>query len=101
MKKLMLAGLILLVVVVTGCSTTQQGALGGAALGAGTGAIIGHNTHYGTGRGALVGGLVGGLAGALAGDAYQQSQDNQAQRRRNASDDYAHGNFSTYDDMWE
>ena len=54
-----LAGLILLAMVATGCGT-----LTGAAIGAGSGAAIGAGTGH-TKRGALIGTGVGAAAGAL------------------------------------
>ena len=101
MKKMMVFILLIASLVAAGCTTTQKGALGGAALGAGAGAIIGHNTHHGRGLGALVGGLVGGLAGALAGDAYEEHQENRAIRQNNAAQNYSSGGWSSYDQMWE
>lgn len=93
--------LIFLLVLSFGCSTTQKGAFGGAALGAGAGAIIGHNTHHGTGKGALVGSLVGGLVGALAGDAYESRQENERLRREDAVQNYSEGYWASYQDMWD
>ena len=56
---LLLAGLIFLAMVATGCGT-----LTGAAIGAGSGAAIGAGTGN-IGRGALIGAGVGAAAGAL------------------------------------
>lgn len=101
MKNCIIIGLILLLVFSFGCSTTQKGALGGAAVGAGAGAIIGHNTHHGSGKGALVGSLIGGLVGALAGDAYETQQENERFRRENAVHNYSVGYWASYQDMWD
>jgi outer membrane lipoprotein SlyB len=62
-------GLIILVLVIgiAGCTTTQKGAATGAAVGAGIGAIIGHQSGE-TAEGALIGAAAGGLAGALIGE---------------------------------
>lgn len=55
------------VMFISGCTTTQKGAIGGGALGAGAGAIIGHQRDRAK-EGALIGAGVGGLAGALIGE---------------------------------
>ena len=64
---------ITLAALLSGCvgtgPSTQQGAIGGAALGALAGAIIGNNTHTGSGQGALIGGAIGALAGGTLGNA--------------------------------
>ncbi len=61
-------GLVLLLsVLLMGCTTTQKGAGIGAAVGAGAGAIIGHQSGR-TAEGAAIGAAVGGLGGALAGE---------------------------------
>ena len=65
MKKL---GLVLVVaMLVMGCTTTQKGAGVGAAIGAGLGAVIGHQSGS-AGAGAAVGAAAGGLGGALIGE---------------------------------
>ncbi|WP_299867393.1 YMGG-like glycine zipper-containing protein [uncultured Hoeflea sp.] len=51
-----------------GCSTTEQRAVGGAAVGAGTGALIAAATGSSS-RGVATGALIGGAAGALIGAA--------------------------------
>lgn len=66
MKKL-LCFLVLAVLFISGCTTTQKGAATGAAVGAGLGAIIGHQSGE-TAKGAAVGAAAGGLAGALIGE---------------------------------
>ena len=96
---LVLIGMIL--VIITGCTTTQKAALGGAAIGAGAGAIVGHNSHYGTGRGAQVGGLIGGLTGALAGNACEYHQSDERMRRENAAWNYSRGCYASYEDLWD
>ncbi len=55
------------IIVISGCTTTQKGALVGGAVGAGSGAIIGHQAGD-SGRGALIGAGIGALTGALVGD---------------------------------
>lgn len=77
MQKLttLIAGLALL----TACasqrplSTSQQGALAGAALGAGTGAIIGNASGH-AGSGAVIGAGLGMLTGALVGSAIENQR---------------------------
>ena len=65
-KAFILFGIISLVVFV-GCTTTQKGAVVGAAAGAGLGAIIGHQSGH-TGEGAVIGAAAGGLTGVLVGE---------------------------------
>ena len=54
--------------ILTGCTTTQGGALLGSGIGAGAGALIG-NQYGHAAQGALIGAAFGGLGGALIGDA--------------------------------
>lgn len=71
-----LVGLFMLLLAgvgLTGCTTTQGGALWGGGLGAATGAIIGHQSGH-SGPGALIGAGVGALSGALIGDAIDHSR---------------------------
>jgi hypothetical protein len=81
MKKissLFLFGIVAASFATTGCTPTQQGAAGGAAIGAGAGALIGNQTGR-AGEGALIGAAVGGLSGALIGNQsenqYRQGYD--------------------------
>jgi len=72
-----LAGTIL----VSGCTTTQQGTAAGVGIGAAVGAIAGNNMG-GSGdrdKGALIGGAVGGLVGHQLG---QQKETRQQQEQR-------------------
>jgi len=62
-------------VALVGCTPTQKGALGGAAIGAGAGALIAGDGNRGTG--ALVGGAVGGLGGAALGAHNEKKQQQQ------------------------
>lgn len=62
MKKALLA--IAAVVMLAGCTTAEQTAVGGAAVGAAIGGIA-----SGTGTGALIGAAAGGTAGYLIGRA--------------------------------
>ncbi len=72
MKRL---GLVLLVsLLLTGCTGTQKGATVGGLAGAGLGAIIGYQSGH-MGEGALIGGAVGAAGGALAGDAMEEKKD--------------------------
>lgn len=99
--RVILLAVVVFAMILTGCTTTQKGALGGAALGAGTGALIGHNTHHGSGEGAIYGAVIGGLVGALAGDAYEDYSEKRDMRRRHATEDYSRGQWADYEDMWE
>jgi surface antigen len=67
-RKLLSATLVLALaaLLVSGCATTEQGALGGGLVGAGVGAIIGAALGD-PGLGAAIGGVVGMAAGAAAG----------------------------------
>ncbi|MBF0523230.1 MAG: glycine zipper 2TM domain-containing protein [Candidatus Omnitrophica bacterium] len=64
MKKFLL---ILCVILLVGCTTTQQGTTIGAVTGAGLGGIIGHQSGHG-GTGAAIGGVVGALGGYAVGE---------------------------------
>jgi len=55
------------ILVFSGCTTTQKGAATGAVVGGGLGAIIGHQSGK-TGAGAAVGAAVGGIGGAIVGE---------------------------------
>jgi len=65
MKKVL--GLFMVLGLVCGCTTTQQGAGTGALAGGALGAIIGHQSGH-TAEGAVVGAAAGGLTGALVGE---------------------------------
>lgn len=67
MRRVLILSLILCVITLYGCTTTQKGAGVGAVTGAGLGAIIGHQSGR-TGEGAAIGAAVGGLGGALIGE---------------------------------
>jgi uncharacterized protein YcfJ len=67
MRKILPAVLMLSILALYGCTTTQKGAGVGAVTGAGLGAIIGHQSGK-TGEGAAIGAAVGGLGGALVGE---------------------------------
>lgn len=58
--------LLALLSLVTGCTTTQEGAVIGGLGGAGLGAIIGNQSGHAAG-GAAIGGVAGAVAGALIG----------------------------------
>jgi uncharacterized protein YcfJ len=67
MRKICLLALLVAVLALSGCTTTQKGAGVGAATGAGLGAIIGHQSGDAA-KGAAVGAAAGGLTGALIGE---------------------------------
>ncbi len=69
MKRVLLYSLMFLII--TGCTTTQKGAVIGGASGAGLGGIIGHQSGHG-GQGAAIGGAVGAVAGGLIGNAMKK-----------------------------
>lgn len=60
-------GLLAVLLIITGCTTTQKGSVVGTVAGAGIGGIIGHQSGKGA-EGAVIGGAVGALGGALVGD---------------------------------
>jgi len=64
--KITAGGLILVLLVLTGCTTTQKGAGIGAATGAVLGTVIGHQSGKEI-EGAAIGAAVGGVAGAAIG----------------------------------
>lgn len=66
MRNLIILGL-LVILLFSGCTTTQKGAGIGGVIGAGTGAIIGHQSGH-TKEGALIGAGAGALGGALIGE---------------------------------
>jgi len=67
MKKFVVLILMVALVSLLGCTTTQKGAAIGAGTGAVLGGVIGHQSGHGVG-GALIGAGAGGLAGALVGE---------------------------------
>jgi len=60
--------LLMCVVFLCGCTTTQKGAGIGTLIGAGAGAVIGHQSGHAA-EGAIIGGAAGAAGGALVGDA--------------------------------
>jgi outer membrane protein OmpA-like peptidoglycan-associated protein len=85
-----LIGLIVGVVVLTGCEGAQfrsreAGALSGAALGAGLGAIIGNQTGS-TGAGIAIGSAIGGLSGGLIGNSIDATDDRIAETDQRLSE---------------
>lgn len=66
-KGICLILLMLLLVTVSGCTTTEKGAVVGGLGGAGLGAIIGNQSGHLAG-GAAIGGVAGAVAGALIGN---------------------------------
>lgn len=67
MRILLIAVLMIGMVTVYGCTTTQKGAGLGSLIGAGAGAIIGNQSDHAA-EGAVIGAAVGGLGGALVGE---------------------------------
>ena len=56
-----------LIIVLSGCTTTQKAAGVGAAGGAVLGGVIGHQSDHGT-EGAAIGAVLGGLGGMVVGE---------------------------------
>jgi outer membrane lipoprotein SlyB len=91
-----LAGVVLPVVLASGCQSmnnTEKGAVAGGGIGAGAGALIGHATGH-TGAGAVIGGLAGGLLGGAVGNDIDKEKARQehiaaAEARRLAITDIA------------
>jgi hypothetical protein len=73
MLKILSVALLVSAPVLTGCTTAERHAAGGAAVGGTAGAIIGGAT--GGTRGALLGGAIGGSAGALVGAATAPTEE--------------------------
>jgi surface antigen len=76
----MLCGVIVPILLASGCSTmnnTERGAAAGGVIGAGTGALVGSATGH-PGAGALVGAGVGAVSGGLIGNAVDKSEQRQA-----------------------
>lgn len=72
MKILLAISLTVMLLLLTSCTSTQEGAVIGGAVGAGTGYVIGDaNGDNGT-AGAVVGGVVGAGAGGLIGHEIDQ-----------------------------
>lgn len=67
MRRMVLGILIISVIALVGCSTTQKGAAVGAGAGAVLGGIIGHQSGHGP-AGAGIGAAVGAASGALIGE---------------------------------
>lgn len=65
-----LMGLLMIVLMAVGCTTTEKAAAVGALGGATIGGIIGHQSGHGLG-GAAVGAAVGGLGGMVVGEKMQ------------------------------
>ena len=74
MKKAIATLLVLVLITLAGCTTTEKGAAVGGVIGAGTGAIIGHQSGK-TGTGALIGGAAGLIGGALIGNAIDDEDE--------------------------
>ncbi|HSA31280.1 MAG TPA: glycine zipper domain-containing protein [Candidatus Omnitrophota bacterium] len=65
--------MLVLSVLVAGCTTTQKGTAIGTAAGAGLGAIIGHQSGN-RDKGALIGGAVGAAGGYVVGNKMEQKK---------------------------
>ncbi len=79
--KMMLIGVGTLALAATGCQSTGEGALYGAALGAAGGAVAGEIFAGSPGRGAAYGALIGAAVGAYegcsrAGTCFGRARDN-------------------------
>jgi len=74
---------VILAVLLTGCTSlspyTYTGAGVGGALGAGAGAMLDHNNRW---RGAMVGGLMGGALGGAATELGRRAADEDARQRQ-------------------
>jgi osmotically inducible lipoprotein OsmB len=70
LSKLILPTALAAAIAVSGCSTTTERTVGGAAIGAGTGAAIGAVT----GGSPAAGAVIGGAAGAIGGLLYDQNE---------------------------
>ena len=81
MKRMTTITLLAPVILLLGCTATEQGAGIGAATGAGLGAIIGHQSGE-TGEGAAVGAAAGAIVGGLIG--HQVDKQDQGQARDQA-----------------
>ena len=83
MKKatFVLAGMVGLVLLVSGCETmgehTKRGATGGALVGSIAGGVIGHQSGHGI-EGALIGAGVGALGGGMVGDGIDAKEEEAA-----------------------
>ena len=87
--------LVIIGVLITGCTSTQQGAVIGSAVGAGTGAIIGHQSDHRT-EGALIGAGIGAITGALVGDFVDNYEVEVRERDRYQ----APPEYDTWDNDW-
>lgn len=74
MRKLSTMMFLGLLIVVSGCTTTQKGTGIGAAAGAGLGAIIGHQSGN-RDKGALIGGAIGALGGYAVGKKMEANKE--------------------------
>lgn len=73
MLKVLSITLLAMTPILTGCTTAERRATGGAVVGGAAGAVIGGAT--GGSRGALLGTAIGASAGALAGAATAPQED--------------------------
>ena len=104
--KMMAIGAAALGLAVTGCQSTGEGALYGAALGAAGGAIAGEILAGQPGRGAAYGALVGSALGAYegcsrAGTCFGRARDHGYRRYDRYSGRYYYEDPSYGDTYWE
>jgi uncharacterized protein YcfJ len=79
--------LVVALVLIAGCTTTQKGAATGAAAGAALGGIIGHQSGK-TAEGAGIGAAAGAAAGALIGEQMDKKFCPECGRRFTTSKNY-------------
>ena len=82
-----IVSLIVVIVLLCGCATTQKGAGVGAVAGGALGAIIGHQSGHGL-EGAGIGAATGAIAGALIADKEQMKFCPECGKRFSASTTY-------------
>jgi len=74
-----ISGLIVVLMVVSGCTPVQKSSVAGGAIGSAAGAGIGHTiSALGSGPGALIGLGLGAAGGAIAAESYYGSDDSES-----------------------
>lgn len=104
--KMMLIGVSALGLAVTGCQSTGEGALYGAAIGAAGGAVAGEIFAGSPGRGAAYGALIGAAIGAYegcsrAGTCFGRARDHGHRRYDRYEDRYYYEDPEYGDTYWE
>ncbi|MEL6361678.1 MAG: hypothetical protein AAFR21_11385 [Pseudomonadota bacterium] len=104
--KMMLVGVGTMALAVTGCQSTGEGALYGAALGAAGGAVAGEIFAGRPGRGAAYGALVGAALGAYegcsrAGTCWGRARDHGNRRYDRYTDRYYYEDPYYGDTYWD